>query len=100
MLESMSAVIVTGGFLHSNEEPGGTSTDRAALDGARAYANAHRANLKDCYEAWVPEPSLDRRSDVGGVVRMNEAEGITVRVMRDALRSDGAWRSSQGSTSW
>jgi hypothetical protein len=82
ILDSMSAVVVTGGFLHSNDEPKAVSTDSAALEGARRYAEAHGTSPKDCYEAWVPEPSLDRRPDVGGAVRMGEGEGVSVRVMR------------------
>lgn len=81
ILDSMPAVIVTGGFLHSNERPAAISTDAAALDGARRYANEHRVDLKNCYEAWIPEPRLDSRPDVKGVVRMTEADGIAVRVM-------------------
>jgi hypothetical protein len=81
ILDSMPAVIVTGGFLHSNEKPKAVSTDVAALRGARRYANEHGIDLKDCYEAWIPEPSLDSRPDVKGAVRMTEADSITVRVM-------------------
>jgi hypothetical protein len=77
----MPAVIVTGGFLHSHEQPHATSTDAAALKGARCYAEERRLDLKDYYEAWIPEPSLDGRRDVGGVVRMSEKDGITLRVM-------------------
>jgi hypothetical protein len=81
ILESMPAVIITGGFLHSNKKPNAVSTDSAALEGARRHADRHRIDLKDCYEAWIPEPSLDNRPDVGGVVRMSETDHITVRVM-------------------
>lgn len=81
ILDSMQAVIITGGFLHSNKKPNATSTDDAALSGARRYAQENGADLKDCYEAWIPEPSLDSRPDVKGAVRMDEKEGITVRVM-------------------
>lgn len=81
ILESMEAVIVTGGFRHSNQNPTAVSTDVAALNGARRYAEDHQIPLKDCYEAWVPEPTLDARPDVGGAVRMTQADGITVRVM-------------------
>jgi hypothetical protein len=81
ILDSMPAVIVTGGFLHSNKKPKAVSTDAAALEGARRYANERKLDLKDCYEAWIPEPSLDSRPDVEGAVRMTEADGITVRVM-------------------
>jgi hypothetical protein len=81
ILDSMPAVIVTGGFLHSNEKPAAVSTDAAALKGARKYADDHGTDLRDCYEAWVPEPSLDSRPDVKGAVRMTELKGITVRVM-------------------
>jgi hypothetical protein len=81
ILESMQAVIITGGFLCSNKEPDAVSTDVAALEGARRYATKHRIDLKECYEAWIPEPSLDSRNDVGGAVRMTEKDFITVRVM-------------------
>src|SRR5712692_88231 len=81
ILDWMPAVIVTGGFLHSNKQPKAVSTDAAALDGARRYAKAHAVDLKDCYEAWIPEPSLDSRPDVEGAVRMTETDCITVRVM-------------------
>jgi hypothetical protein len=54
ILDSMPAVIVTGGFLHSNEKPMAVSTDGAALKGTRRYADDHRGiYLKDCYEAWI-----------------------------------------------
>jgi hypothetical protein len=56
ILDSMSAVIVTGGFRHSNKHPMAVSTDAAALWGAQRYATEHKFDLKDCYEAWVPEP--------------------------------------------
>ena len=82
VLDSMSAVIVCGGFKHSNEKPNAVSTDVAALRGAERYAKKHKVNLKDCYEAWIPDPGLDSREDVKGVVRMSEADGITVQVMR------------------
>jgi len=82
VLHRMGAVIVTGGFHHSVDKPHAISTDRAALDGARRYSKDHVRDLKDCYQAWVPEPTLDSRPDVGGVVRMTEVLGITVsRVM-------------------
>jgi hypothetical protein len=78
VLDMMGAVIVTGGFHHSVDKPHAISTDHAALYGARRYAAEHTRELKDCYQAWVPEPTLDSRPDVGGVVRMTEALGITV----------------------
>jgi hypothetical protein len=80
-LVSMPAVIITGGFLHSNRKPDAISTDFAALKGARRYASEHGIDLKNCYEAWIPEPRLDSRPDVDGVVRMTERDCITVRVM-------------------
>lgn len=81
VLEAMPALIVTGGFLHSKEKPDATSTDAAALEGARRHAKAHGIDLKDCFEAWIPDPSLDGRPDVKGVVRMSAKNGIPVRVM-------------------
>lgn len=82
ILDSMPAVIVTGGFRHRNDKPEAVSTDVAALRGAQRYAEEHAVELKNCYEAWIPEPSLDSRPDVQGAVRMTEAEGIAVRVMK------------------
>src|SRR5215470_3320947 len=81
ILDTMPAVIITGGFLHSNEAPQAVSTDAAALQGARRYVAEHAGiDMKNCYEAWIPEPALDR-SDLKGVVRMSQEDGITVRVM-------------------
>jgi hypothetical protein len=81
ILDSMPAVIVTGGFLHSNEKPTAVSTDVAALRGARIYADKNGINLKECYEAWIPDPRLDIRPEIRGAVRMTDKDGITVRVM-------------------
>ncbi len=81
ILDSIPAVIVTGGFRHSNKNPKAISTDVAALRGAQRYADERRVDLKDCYEAWIPEPDLDSRPDVKGAVRMSEPDGITMRVM-------------------
>lgn len=81
LLDSMPAVIVTGGFRHSKNEPNATSADVAALNGARRYANERGIPLKDCFEAWIPEPRLDSRPDIGGAVRMSDKDGITVRVI-------------------
>lgn len=78
ILDSMSAVIVTGGFRYSNKNPNTISTDVAALRGAQRYAAEHEIELKDCYEAWIPEPDLDSHKDA---VRMSDADGIAMRVM-------------------
>src|SRR2546430_5285645 len=45
ILDSMSAVIVTGGFRHSNENPAAVSTDVAALRGGERYASTGNAAL-------------------------------------------------------
>jgi hypothetical protein len=81
ILDSISAVIVSGGFRHSNNNPPAVSTDVAALLGAQRYANEHKKDLKECHEAWIPEPDLDSRPEVRGVVRMSEADGISVKVI-------------------
>lgn len=83
ILSSMPALIVTGGFLHSNAKPEAISTDVAALRGAQRYAAdpKHGVDLKECFEAWIPEPGLDSRPDIKGAVRMSEADGVAVRVM-------------------
>lgn len=81
ILASMPAVIVTGGFRHSRKRTSAVSTDVAALQGALRYATERGVNLKDCYEACVPEPDLDSRPDIGGAIRLSEADGIAVRVM-------------------
>lgn len=81
ILDSMPAVIVTGGFRHSNKKPNAISTDVAALSGARRYAAERGKNLKECYEAWIPQPELDIRPDIKVPVRLNESDGITVKVI-------------------
>jgi hypothetical protein len=81
ILNSMPSVIVTGGFVRSDKNREAVSTDAAALQGARRYAQDKGVNLKDCYEAWIPEPSLDGRRHDEGVVRMTDEDGIAVRVM-------------------
>jgi hypothetical protein len=81
ILDAMPAVIVTGGFLRSNSKPGATSTDVAALTGARRFAADRGIALEDLFEAWIPEPTLDERPDVQGAVRMSAADGVRVRVM-------------------
>jgi hypothetical protein len=82
ILDSMSAVIVTGGFRYSNKKPKAISTDAAALQGAQRYANKPGKDLKDCYEACLPDPDLDSRLEDEGVVRMSKADGIAVQVMK------------------
>jgi hypothetical protein len=74
-------VIVTGGFLRSHGQPDATSTDAAALNGARRYANERNIDLRECYQAWIPDPKLDSRPDVKGAVRMSAEDGVTVRTM-------------------
>src|SRR4051794_33117498 len=81
VLDELPAVIVTGGFAHSNLKPMAVSTDAAVLRGARHYAEEHDVDLMECYEAWVPEPSLDRRPEIKGAVRMTKSDGIAIRVM-------------------
>ncbi|MBD2754056.1 hypothetical protein [Spirosoma validum] len=89
ILKSMSpAVIITGGFLYkkpteeSNEASQAISTDVAALNGAKRYTQEYGVALKDCFEAWLPDPDLDDRLESEGVVRMSEGDKITVRIMR------------------
>jgi hypothetical protein len=81
VLRRMDAVVVTGGFRHRRDRPGAVSTDTAALIGARRYCTEFAAELASRYEAWVPDPGLDRRPDVGEAMRMSEDDGITVRVV-------------------
>jgi hypothetical protein len=82
ILDSISAaVIVSGGFRYSDEDPTAVSVDVAALSGAQRYASERRIDLKDCYEACLPDPDLDSRLEDEGVVRMSEADGIAVQVM-------------------
>ena len=81
ILSSFPSKIITGGFRHSNEKPNAISTDVSALNGALRYAKEKGVKLEECFEAWVPEPTLDDRSDVKGAVRMREEEGIKVQIM-------------------
>jgi hypothetical protein len=77
----MDALIVTGGFLHSGKNPDAISTDVAALGGARSFCEERGVELTSRYEAWVPEPDMDRRPGIGDAVRMSEADGVTVRTL-------------------
>ena len=81
LLENSSSVIVTGGFLHFADDDRAVSTDHAALRGAREYARSVGAKPSDYFEAWLPEPHLDRNRERGGVVRMSQGDGVTVRRM-------------------
>ncbi len=76
-----AAVIVTGGFKVGHDAPKAKSTDVAALAGARQFARRTGRELKSCFEAWIPDPTLDDRDDVGGVTRMSNADGCTIRVI-------------------
>jgi hypothetical protein len=79
-LGDLPALVVTGGFLRRDDDRYAVSTDSAALEGSRRYAQERNKDLTSLYEAWIPEPRLDGRSSEG-VVRMTEKEGITVRVV-------------------
>lgn len=81
LLDSSKAVSVTGGFRHSNDHPESVSTDVTALRGAKRYAIERGIDLKDCYEAWIPDPEPDSRLDVKGAVRLSNVDGITVLPM-------------------
>lgn len=83
VLISLPSVIVTGGFLRRGDRLDAISTDVAALEGARRAADRRRVDVRTLFEAWVPEPRLDGRPDVEGVVRMSEDLGVTVRVIAD-----------------
>jgi hypothetical protein len=83
ILERMPAVIVTGGFLRWTGQPAeSVTTDTAAWNGARRWASEHKVNLNECFEAWIPEPELDIRDDVPGLVRMSEKDGVAIQVMK------------------
>jgi hypothetical protein len=64
ILSELDAVVVTGGFVHSLDKPDATSTDIAALDGAR-YSIERGVDLATCYEAWIPDPALGLGADFG-----------------------------------
>jgi hypothetical protein len=81
ILDSRSAVIVTGGFHHSKKDPHATSTDVAAFLGAKRYADEKKKVLKNFFEAWIPDPDLDTRPDIKRAVRMSNADGVAIRVM-------------------
>ena len=61
LLENESIVLATGGFkTGAKSQPGTTSTDAAAAEGARAFAVERGIPLDDCLETWLPEPGKDR----------------------------------------
>lgn len=82
ILKSFPAIIITGGFLHFHKEPAAISTDVAALQGATRYSKENGIALKECFEAWVPDPILDERPDIEGAVRMKADDGIPVHIVQ------------------
>jgi hypothetical protein len=82
ILDTIPSVIVTGGFLHFRDQADAISTDHAALRGARRHARTAGTDLHSCFEAFVPDPALDRNKERGGVVRMSARDGVNVRRMR------------------
>ena len=46
--------------------------------------------MKQCFEAWIPEPSLDERPDVKGAVRMSQEDGVKIAFMQG--RTPLSWR--------
>lgn len=81
ILQRPDTVIVTGGFLRRNDHPTAISTDYAAFEGACLAAKDRSVDIGSLFEAWVPDEQLDRRTDLGGVVRMGDDLGITRRVL-------------------
>lgn len=78
--EMQPVVIVTGGFVRKKGRRGratSTSTDAAALAGARRFADEVGVAVKDCYEAYIPDPRMENRPDPA--VRMGRGDGIAVR---------------------
>lgn len=55
LLTRIDAVIVTGGFLYSENLPGAVSTDFCVLQGALKYAAEQKIEVKDCLETWLPD---------------------------------------------
>ena len=80
ILEATRGVIVTGGFIHSTNHRDATSTDSAALKGARRFAQhaEPRRPVAHWYEAVVPDPDVERGT--GRDVRMTKADKITLTV--------------------
>lgn len=82
LLRSLPSVIVTGGFVSSEERSERVvSTDIAAWRGACRHADEAGVDRRSCYVACVPDPSLD---DERGVRRMSEREhDVTIEQLRD-----------------
>lgn len=81
ILSRLHAIIVVGGFKQRADKPSARTTDMAALEGARHHAALSGIPVSDCCEAWLPDPRLDGRPDVQGVVRMTAADGPRIRVV-------------------
>lgn len=87
ILKELPSVIISGGVKRNLKvKEGKGSVDLAVLKGARKYAEEMKdkgVKLKDCFAAWVPDPSRTTRPHI---VCMSEDDGVTVKVLKQ--RSD------------
>ena len=78
ILGEPDTVIVTGGLMATPGQSFATTTDVAALAGARRYARDHGLDVADCFEAWIPDAAIDSARHQTGKVRMTAAEGVRI----------------------
>ena len=87
ILKALPSVIISGGVKQNLKvKKGKGSVDLAALEGAQQYVAETKdksVQLKDCFWAWVPDPSRTTRPHI---VRMSKKDGVTVKVLKQ--RSD------------
>lgn len=79
LLSRIDAVVVTGGFLYSENLPGAVSTDFCVLQGALKYAAEHKIDVRDCLETWLPDREAENDPQKKKVERFSEG---TVKELR------------------
>ena len=85
VLKKLDVVIVTGGVKRRKwVKRHLQSVDQAAYEGAKQYADDRKdVDLKNCFEAWIPDPDQSRRPEI---IRMPEDYKIGRKIMKE--RSD------------
>jgi hypothetical protein len=76
LLTRINAIIVTGGFLYSNDAPGAISTDVCVLNGAKKFATEKGIDLQGCFETWLPDREAENDPQKKNVVRFREGTVI------------------------
>ncbi len=76
LLNDPDIILVTGGFDHSEKEPGAVSTDISVCRGAKRFSLEKGRKLETILETWLPDAEKDRLKE--GVVRFHDGKVIEI----------------------